>query len=98
MPSKIQGDFSSTQARQTVTSLDTVARVATTDKGRTIAYDYCVLATGSDATLASYADLSIPGVFVYRNIADVDKLLAHADKKDMKDASVRRWYWNLLRY
>ena len=72
--------------------------MATTDKGRTIAYDYCVLATGSDATLPSYADLSIPGVFVYRNIADVDKLLAHADKEDMKDASVRRWYWNLLRY
>ncbi|RPD71067.1 nitrite reductase [Lentinus tigrinus ALCF2SS1-7] len=72
---------------ETVTSLDTEARVVATDKGRTIAYDYCVLATGSDATLPAYADLSIPGVFVYRNIADVDKLLAHAEKEDVKDAS-----------
>ncbi len=62
--------------------------MVTTDKGRALAYDHCVLATGSDATLPAYADLSIPGVFVYRNIADVDKLLAHAEKEDMKDASV----------
>ncbi|KAI0716158.1 nitrite reductase [Cerioporus squamosus] len=72
---------------EAVTSLDTEARVVTTDKGRALAYDHCVLATGSDASLPSYADLSIPGVFVYRNIADVDKLLAHAEKEDMKDAS-----------
>ena len=60
----------------------------TTDKTRTIAYDYCVLATGSDATLPSYANLTVPGVFVYRNIADVNKLLAHIEKEGTKAGSV----------
>ncbi|EJF58500.1 nitrite reductase [Dichomitus squalens LYAD-421 SS1] len=73
---------------ETVVALDTTARTVTTDTGRSIAYDHCVLATGSDATLPSYADTAIPGVFVYRNITDVNKLLAYAEKEDMKDASV----------
>lgn len=73
---------------ETVASLDHASRSVTTDKGRTIAYDYCVLATGSDAALPSYADLSIPGAFVYRNISDVNKLLEYAEKGEMKDCSV----------
>lgn len=73
---------------ESVASLDHTSRSVTTDKGRTIAYDYCVLATGSDAALPSYADLSIPGAFVYRNISDVNKLLEYAEKGEMKDCSV----------
>lgn len=73
---------------ESVASLDHASRSVTTDKGRTIAYDYCVLATGSDAALPSYADLSIPGAFVYRNISDVNKLLEYAEKGEMKDCSV----------
>ncbi|KAI0757771.1 nitrite reductase [Daedaleopsis nitida] len=72
---------------EAVTSLNPDAHTVTTDKGRVIPYHHCVLATGSDATLPSYADLSIPGVFVYRNIADVNKLLSHAEKEEMKDAA-----------
>ncbi len=73
---------------ETVASLDHASRSVTTDKGRTIAYDHCVLATGSDAALPSYTDLSIPGAFVYRNISDVNKLLEYAEKGEMKDCSV----------
>ncbi len=73
---------------EAVVSLDPTARVVTTDAGRTIAYDHCVLATGSDATLPKYADTTIPGVFVYRNIGDVNKLLAYAEKEDAKNAKV----------
>ena len=73
---------------EAVVSLDPIAHVVTTDAGRKIAYDHCVLATGSDATLPSYADTTIPGVFVYRNIGDVNKLLAYAERADTKDAKV----------
>ncbi|KAI0353217.1 nitrite reductase [Trametes cingulata] len=72
---------------QAVASLDCDAHIVKTDKGRTIPYDYCVLATGSDAALPSYADLSVPGAFVYRNISDVNKLIEYAEKDGMKDCS-----------
>ncbi|KAH9915386.1 hypothetical protein B0H21DRAFT_828177 [Amylocystis lapponica] len=48
--------------------------------GRTVPYDYCVLATCSDTTLPTYADLAVPGVFVYRNITDMNKFLAYAER------------------
>ncbi|EMD41313.1 hypothetical protein CERSUDRAFT_146196 [Gelatoporia subvermispora B] len=64
---------------EAVTSLDPAAHLVMTDKGRTISYDYCVLATGSEASLPSYADPHIPGVFVYRNISDMNHLLAYAE-------------------
>lgn len=73
---------------ETVISIDTEEHTVTTDKGRTIAYDYYVLATGSEATLPSYANTSVPGVFVYRNIADMNKLLAYAEKEGVKGESV----------
>ncbi|KAI0364905.1 nitrite reductase [Pilatotrama ljubarskyi] len=72
---------------ETVASLDCDAHLVETDKGRSITYDYCVLATGSDAALPSYADLSVPGAFVYRNISDINGLLEYAEKEDMKDCS-----------
>ena len=71
-----------------VVSLDPTAHTVTSDNGRVIAYDHCVLATGSDATLPAYADLSIPGVFVYRNISDVNRIITYAEKPEMKDCSV----------
>ncbi|KAI9062280.1 nitrite reductase [Trametes sanguinea] len=72
---------------ETVVSLDTEARIVTTDAARTVAYDHCVIATGSEAALPSYADLSVPGVFVYRNISDINKLLTYADQEELKDCS-----------
>ena len=76
---------------ETVVSLDPITHVVSTDAGRTIAYDHCVLATGSDATLPAYADTSIPGVFVYRNIGDVNGLLAYAEREGThtKDSDVQ---------
>ncbi|OSD05584.1 nitrite reductase [Trametes coccinea BRFM310] len=72
---------------ETVVTLDTEAGTVTTDAGRTVAYDHCVIATGSEATLPRYADLSVPGVFVYRNISDINKLLSYADQEELKDCS-----------
>ena len=74
---------------ETVVSLDPITHVVSTSAGRTIAYDHCVLATGSDATLPAYADTSIPGVFVYRNIGDVNGLLAYAEREGTKDSDVQ---------
>ncbi|OCH89826.1 nitrite reductase [Obba rivulosa] len=65
---------------EAVTELDTAAYRVTTDHGRVISYDYCVLATGSEATIPPYADTHIPGVFVYRNISDMNRLLAYAEQ------------------
>ncbi|KAI0820586.1 nitrite reductase [Trametes gibbosa] len=72
---------------EAVVSLDPSTHVVRTDKGRVIMYDRCVLATGSDAALPSYADISIPGAFVYRNLSDINKLLAYAEKEALKDCS-----------
>ncbi|KAF9267857.1 nitrite reductase [Marasmius fiardii PR-910] len=63
---------------ETCTFINTEAHTVVTDKGHEFSYDYCVLAQGSNATLPSYADLSVPGVFVYRNISDINSLLNFA--------------------
>ena len=63
---------------ETVLSLNTAEHTVTTSQNRTIPYDYCVLATGSDATLPRFVNPSVKGVFVYRNIADLEGLLAYA--------------------
>ncbi|KAH9931317.1 nitrite reductase [Fomitopsis serialis] len=69
---------------ETVIKIDTEAHVVVTDKGREVKYDYCVIATGSEATLPSYASRDVPGLFVYRNIADMDSLLAYSEKDTVK--------------
>jgi nitrite reductase (NAD(P)H) len=67
-----------------VVSVDHVTHTVTTDKDRTIAYDICVLATGSNAGLPPYISQEraqrTRGVFVYRNIADLDALMAYAEQ------------------
>lgn len=64
-----------------------------TDKNRSIPYDYCVLATGSDATLPSFVDPDIEGVFVYRNISDLNRLLSYSEKlQHKKSITVRVLY------
>lgn len=73
---------------ETVVSIDTEARTVFTDKDQIIKYDYCVLATGSEATLPNCADLNVPGVFVYRNISDMNKLLAYAEAESVKGGNV----------
>ena len=73
---------------EAVTSIDTDGHTVTTDKGRTITYDYCVLATGSDATLPSFADPPVDGVFVYRNISDLNSLLEYSQREAIKGQPV----------
>ncbi|EKM57614.1 uncharacterized protein PHACADRAFT_182112 [Phanerochaete carnosa HHB-10118-sp] len=65
-------------------SIDTQGHTVTTDKGRTIPYDMCVLATGSDATLPSFVNSSVKGIFVYRNISDLNKLLEYSQTDTVK--------------
>jgi nitrite reductase (NAD(P)H) len=43
-----------------------------------------IQATGSDATLPSYADPKMKGVFVYRNISDLNKLLDYSQQPHVK--------------
>ncbi|TCD62454.1 hypothetical protein EIP91_006881 [Steccherinum ochraceum] len=62
---------------ETVLSINSSEHTVTTSN-RTIPYDYCILATGSEAALPVYVDPKIKGVFVYRNIADLEGLLAYA--------------------
>ncbi|KAJ8585502.1 nitrite reductase [Rhizopogon salebrosus TDB-379] len=70
------------------TSLDTVAHSVTTSKGRRISYDYCVVATGSTSTLPPYISPEkaerARGVFVYRNISDLDKILSYSEQEHVK--------------
>ncbi|KAG2156771.1 uncharacterized protein EDB93DRAFT_1238676 [Suillus bovinus] len=71
-----------------VTSLDTDAHSVTTSKGRSISYDYCVLATGSESTLPPYVSPveaeRARGIFVYRNISDLDKMLSYSEEEHVK--------------
>ncbi|KZT68487.1 nitrite reductase [Daedalea quercina L-15889] len=69
---------------ETVTKIDTDAHVVVTDKGREVEYDYCVIATGSEATLPGNVSKTTPGLFVYRNVADMDSLLAYSEKDGVK--------------
>ncbi|CAL1707574.1 unnamed protein product [Somion occarium] len=69
---------------EAVTTINTSAKNVTTDKGRVVPYDYCIIATGSQATLPDYVDTSLHGVFVYRNISDLDQLLAYASSDQAK--------------
>jgi nitrite reductase (NAD(P)H) len=75
-----------------VTHIDTEKKVATTDNGSTYTYDICVIATGSDAGMPPYCDLDrgkrTKGVFVYRNIADLEKIITYADSPSITRATV----------
>lgn len=75
------------------TSLDTVAHSVTTSKGRKISYDYCVLATGSESTLPPYVSPvgaeRARGIFVYRNISDLDNILSYSEQEHVKGGLVR---------
>ena len=71
-----------------VAFVDTAAHSVKTSHDRDINYDICVLATGSNAGFPRYCSAdraaSVDGIFVYRNIADLDKLLAYAERDGVK--------------
>jgi nitrite reductase (NADH) large subunit len=63
---------------QAVTGIDRAARTVTTATGKTIGYDALVLATGSRPFVPPTPGADLPGCYVYRTLADLDEIYAHA--------------------
>ncbi|KAG0155001.1 hypothetical protein PDIDSM_574 [Penicillium digitatum] len=62
-----------------VTAINPTAKTVQTSTGTTIDYDILVLATGSDATLPTHTPgHDAKGVFVYRTISDLERLIVFA--------------------
>src|SRR3954451_17031479 len=61
-----------------VVRLSSQDKMATTASGRTIAFDTCVLATGSYPFVPPVPGADAPGSFVYRTIDDLDAIRAWA--------------------
>jgi len=57
--------------------IDRTGRVVTSDNGLTVAYDHLVLATGSYPFVPPVDGIHKPGVFVYRTIADLEKIIQY---------------------
>ncbi|KDR71728.1 hypothetical protein GALMADRAFT_253448 [Galerina marginata CBS 339.88] len=77
---------------EAVTSISPKEHLVHTSKGRSFRYDKCVLSTGSTASLPDYTSpekvAKTCGVFVYRNISDLDAIISYAAKDDIKHAVV----------
>ena len=71
-----------------VVSVNHAQHTVTTDKNRIIPYDICILATGSIAALPPYITMErakkTRGVFVYRNIADLEAIMNYAEQEGVK--------------
>jgi len=65
-----------------VTSIDSKNKTVETSQGTTVPYDILVLATGSDAVLPKHTPgHDAKGVFVYRTIDDLEKLIKYSATK-----------------
>jgi nitrite reductase (NAD(P)H) len=77
---------------ETVTSISPSQHIVHTAKGQSFKYDKCVLATGAGAGLPPYVSTQVAantqGVFVYRNIADLDGIISYAGKDEVTRAVV----------
>ena len=63
-----------------VTQIHPAERLVSTSTGETVPYDFLVLATGSDALLPRHTPgHDAKGVFVYRTIEDLEKLIRYSD-------------------
>ncbi len=63
-----------------VTEIHPSDKVVSTSTGETVPYDYLVLATGSDALLPRHTPgHDAKGVFVYRTIEDLEKLITYSE-------------------
>ena len=63
-----------------VTEIHPSDRLVSTSSGATVPYDILVLATGSDALLPRHTPgYDAKGVFVYRTIDDLEKLITYAE-------------------
>ncbi|GAA0660157.1 nitrite reductase (NADH) large subunit [Sphingomonas insulae] len=62
-----------------VRAIDRAARTVTARSGRTVGYDRLLIATGSDPFIIPVPGKDLPGVISFRDMADVDHMLAAAD-------------------
>ena len=63
-----------------VSKIDRKRRTVHSDRGRQIAYDYIVLATGSYPFVPDVPGIKHLGVFVYRTIDDLERIIAYGEK------------------
>lgn len=63
-----------------VVSIDRDAKTVTSASGLVVAYDVLVLATGSDPFVIPVPGANLPGVVTFRDLDDVEKMLAAADR------------------
>jgi nitrite reductase (NADH) large subunit len=63
-----------------VTAIDRAAGTVTSDSGRTVGYDRLLIATGSDPFIIPVPGKDLPGVISFRDMKDVDAMLAAAGK------------------
>ncbi|KAK7019045.1 NAD(P)H nitrite reductase [Favolaschia claudopus] len=77
---------------ETVTAVSPQDHIIHTSKGNTFKYDKCILATGSSAGLPPYISpeqaARTKGIFVYRNISDLDAIISYAEKGTVQKAIV----------
>lgn len=59
-------------------AIDRKKRVVRSEKGVEIAYDYVVMATGSFPFVPPVPGVQMPGVFVYRTIEDLQRIIDYA--------------------
>ncbi len=62
-----------------VTAIDTAERTVTSASGRVEPYDRLLIATGSDPFIIPVPGHDLPGVVTFRDLDDVDKMLAAAE-------------------
>ena len=63
-----------------VAAIDREAKTVTSRAGRTVAYDRLLIATGSDPFIIPVPGKDLSGVISFRDMNDVDAMLAAADK------------------
>lgn len=64
------------RADEAVVGIDTMAKRVMTAKGATLDYDRLLIATGSHPVMIPVPGRDLPGVVSFRDIADVDRMLA----------------------
>ena len=62
-----------------VIAIDRAAHTITSQSGRTVGYDKLLIATGSDPFIIPVPGKDLPGVISFRDMKDVDHMLAAAD-------------------
>ncbi len=62
------------------TAIDRGARIVRSERGKQVAYDYVVLATGSYPFVPQVPGVQQRGVFLYRTLEDLERILAYASR------------------